>query len=417
MEDALSNTSYEIKPNACNTILCIFLLVGLFFGVLFYDFIDNYLHFSYIDEMLALFLCLFTLFVVIHDQRIRVRRYWIGLLGVFLFYVGYSFNIDSNTKSAILQDLLVELKPFLGFYCASTIGTELTRKQKKIIQQACIVSICLLLMTTPQIYFFMGHPSRYATAAIFIAMLYLFVSDFNKKNLIVFILLLSVAIFSGRSKAFGFVMLASILSIIYYKQVRFRFTFKSLVSLLLILGLVVLVSWEKIYFYFIMGAQNITTADADGAFARPAMYWGAWQVLCDYFPFGSGFASFATFLSAENYSAIYSEYGLNHLQGLSEEMPDFIADAYYPSLAQYGFVGIFIFIYFWASTARQALKFRWIEALDAQKYIFIVIGVILFFGIELVADTTLTHNRGFFMMMLMGLSLRLLTNRYAINKM
>ena len=175
---------------------------------------------------------------------------------------------------------------------------------------------------------------------------------------------------------------------------------------LAILALVLLVSWEKIDYYFIYGAENLSSGDTEAAFARPAMYWGSSQILSDYPLFGTGFASFGTFFSAEHYSNIYFQYDLNMVHGLSETMPDFIADAYYPSLAQYGFIGIAIFLYFWIYVIRKAVSFRSAGHPEYNKYALIVLCIVAFFAIELVADTTLTHNRGFFMMVLMGFSLK-----------
>ena len=43
--------------------------------------------------------------------------------------------------------------------------------------------------------------------------------------------------------------------------------------------------------------------------------------------------------------------------------------------------------------------------ISRNKAFYIVICVFLFFAIEGVADTTFTHNRGLFMLMLMGMSL------------
>ncbi|MBP1618461.1 MAG: putative rane protein [Bacteroidetes bacterium] len=408
-----NNSLNEVRANMTNRLLCGFLVIGLFFGVLFYDFIDTNLHFSYIDEVLALILSLFTLFSFVHVRQVKIESYWFWLFGIFLFYIIYSFLIHSNASSAILQDAVVEIKPFLGFFCAYTIAVELTSGQKKIIRYACFFAMFCLLLTTPKMHYFLGHPSRYATAATFIAMLYLFVSDFTKRNLVVFILMLFVAVFSAKAKAFGFVALAGIFSIFYYKDIRFKFSLKSVIISLVVLALVVVVAWQKIYFYFIYGAQNMSSNELEDAFARPAMYWGAWQVLFDYFPFGSGFSSYGTFFSAKYYSDIYYVYSLNMIQGITDQDPAFIADAYYPSLAQYGIAGFLIFFYFWFYVIKNAVKYRFHEGLESAKFVLIILLIVAFFGIELIADTTLTHNRGFFMMVLMGLSLRLLRDRYS----
>lgn len=405
----------EVLPNATNIFLTGFLVIGLFFGVVFYDFIDKHLGFSYVDEILSLILCSFTLFRLIHDKTCKLSSYWYYLFGIFGFYILYSFSIHSNTNSAILQDAIVEIKPFLGFFCMLSIGERFTQSQKKILIYSCYIAITILLFVTPRMVYFMGHTSRYASAITYTALFCCYLKNFNIKTLVIFILMLSMAALSGRSKAFGFIILATFLSIFFYKDLKAKCSFQNLLVFMSVLFLTILVAWEKIYFYFIYGAENIMSTEANEAFARPAMYWGAWQILHDNPLLGSGFASFATYFSAESYSNVYYEYNLNLIQGLSEKMPDFITDAYYPSLAQYGFIGIGLFIFFWSSVIKRATKYKLKNNLEASKLYFIIITIVVFFAIELIADTTLTHNRGLFMMILLGLSCRkleLLSNTY-----
>ena len=90
--------------------------------------------------------------------------------------------------------------------------------------------------------------------------------------------------------------------------------------------------------------------------SRPAMMLTSIQILYDYFPFGSGLASFGTFASAEYYSPTYAVYGLDHLWGLSKEMPTFICDAFYPELAQFGGSRCYTLFYFLGNDSSQIGK-------------------------------------------------------------
>ena len=90
------------------------------------------------------------------------------------------------------------------------------------------------------------------------------------------------------------------------------------------------------------------------------------------------------------------------MHGLNERHPDFIADTYYPALAQFGVVGLFLFFAFWGILTKKALiNFSKVNLKDFT----INILIILFFLIECTSDATITHNRGLFMMMLLALSL------------
>lgn len=104
-----------------NNLFFAFLVIGYLFGVILYDFLE----FKYTDELMVLFLLLFASLVV------QERRKWKELIplsivvGIFAFYTIYSFVIRSNVPKAILKDLIIQIKPFLGFYCAYLIAPNL----------------------------------------------------------------------------------------------------------------------------------------------------------------------------------------------------------------------------------------------------------------------------------------------------
>ena len=93
---------------------------------------------------------------------------------------------------------------------------------------------------------------------------------------------------------------------------------------------------------------------------------------------------------------------MNILYGLTKSAPSFIADTYYPALAQFGVVGVVLFFGFWGKLLLTALRNF---TKDNLKDFTISILIILFFLIECTSDSTITHNRGLFMMMLLALSL------------
>jgi hypothetical protein len=159
------------------------------------------------------------------------------------------------------------------------------------------------------------------------------------------------------------------------------------------------VSYKKIYLYFVMGGFG-SGRDVSDLYARMALYYFSTIIIMDYIPFGSGFASYATYASAEHYSSIYSKYGMDGMHGLSKASPDFIADTYYPALTQFGFAGVFLFFWFWTHLSIRAFK-AWGKG--CQKESLMALMVILFFLIECTSDSTITHNRGMFMMMMLGL--------------
>ena len=90
------------------------------------------------------------------------------------------------------------------------------------------------------------------------------------------------------------------------------------------------------------------------------------------------------------------------------EYYNFIADTYYPSLAQFGIVGIILYITFWIYILMKAIKFH--KRTYNMKCLSMVLMIIGFFIIEGTTDSTFTTHRGFFVLMLLGLILSDLKN-------
>ena len=170
-----------------------------------------------------------------------------------------------------------------------------------------------------------GHPSRFATAAIATAFLFLYCSTYKWSDVLIFLFLLTVGFFSTRAKFYGFWVVATSLIVFTKLGGQIRLNWKSIAAGILICLLAIWFAKEKIIIYYVDGMMN-----SREMWSRPAMLFASGQIFYDYFPFGCGLGSFGTFASAEYYSPIYEMYGLNHIWGLSKNMPIFICDAFYP---------------------------------------------------------------------------------------
>ena len=82
----------------------------------------------------------------------------------------------------------------------------------------------------------------------------------------------------------------------------------------------------------------------------------------------------------------------------------FICDTFIPSLVQYGSVGIIFFILFWKKRIKDGLlKMKHERAFFTFQYVLLIV---IFFAIESIADSTFTHNRGMYMLMLLAICLK-----------
>ena len=379
-----------------------FLVLGYVFGVMLYDF----LAFNYTDELMVVFLMLFAALTVYERRKFTDLKPVFIVCIIFLFYLLYSFIISSNVPKAILKDLVIQIKPFLGFFCTLIIAPSLTKPQKRIIVLLTLIFGFILIITglTGNIYTVFVHPSRFATAAVVTAFLFCYCSSYSTTDLLIFVVLLSIGLFSTRAKFYGFLG-AAVFLIVYVKfGGQLRLNVKGIITGILAVALILWIGWGKIELYYIDGMMT-----SREMWSRPAMFLVFFVLLIDYFPFGTGLASFGTFASAEDYSDIYEKYGLSNLWGLSRDKPDFITDAFYPELAQFGMVGVALYIWFWVFVLRKSH----LRTLNYPSYQLFVMLIFIFFLIEGVADSTFTHNRGLLVLVILAMALTDIRHRYS----
>lgn len=69
------------------------------------------------------------------------------------------------------------------------------------------------------------------------------------------------------------------------------------------------------------------------------------QILMDFFPLGSGFGTFASYISGRDYSNIYDLYGISNVIGMNREQYNFISDVFWPYIyGQFGIFGLLIYL-------------------------------------------------------------------------
>ncbi|MCF0204043.1 MAG: hypothetical protein HUK12_01865, partial [Muribaculaceae bacterium] len=220
-------------------------------------------------------------------------------------------------------------------------------------------------------------------------------------HLILCIFILCVGLLSTRSKYYGEFVLA-LAMLIFYKPSMFK-GFKPiyLVAMLLVAGAVVLVAWTKIEYYF-FNTEFLNSEERVQNFARPALYYGAFCLLLIHPIFGSGLASFASFASTTsvNYSLAYAKVGLDKVWGLSPTFDDFICDAFYPTLAQFGIVGIVLIVWLYVWIVR---KTRVLRDNNGSKLYAVGLLCVCYIAIQNVAATSLMQSDGMYAMLILGM--------------
>lgn len=394
-----------------DNILFLFLFM-LIFGILLYGFIG----FDYTDELCAL--GLFSIFGIylFTTPHWSFNKSFLFTIGIFIFYICYSFYIRSNTQIAILADATVQIKPYLAFFCIYSMMPQLNDRQKKLLQSVCLLCWIILIpigiagaINEQTLRMTMGHPAYFAAAVTCLSLTYLYCSKFSINEKIIFIVMLALGILSGRSKFYVFFTF-SFFVIFYFSAIKqFKLNLKNGIILTLMIIVMLFVAWKKIDLYFYHAMTSVDESEKD-MIARYVLYATFPQILTDYFPFGSGFASFGTFYSGAYYSNIYVEYGIDNVWGMTKNHYNFVADTFYPSLAQFGIIGILLYLFFWIYILKKAIQYN--KKVQNKKYISIALMIIGFFAIEGTTDSTFTTHRGFYVLMLLGLILSDLKNLY-----
>ena len=373
-----------------------FIILSLLFGVCFYDFIGGNLGFTFIDELLVLFL--FVKWLIDGKEN----KEFIIFLSISFFYLLYGFMFGQNLWRAVIMDYFIEVKPFVAFYCAYSMRFSLNKEEQHLVRKVCVVLAVIFLpigidclLGGKLVYTLFGHPSRYCTTYQILGLVYIIFSNHRKEYLKNGALIMALSLLGGRSKAYGFFVLY--LFMIYFPQLlkyRHLLKIKNVLMFIVLVSFILIVSWQKVSFYFLVGTQS------DNMFARPLLYVTSLKILADYPIFGSGLGSYATYASSVYYSPLYYVYGLSESQGLTPDNPDFISDTYFPVVAQFGLIGIILLILFWKARIDYANKYR----LRGDRFSFLITSLVFFFFIiEGVADSSFIQNRGVFIMILLGI--------------
>lgn len=81
------------------------------------------------------------------------------------------------------------------------------------------------------------------------------------------------------------------------------------------------------------------------AAVRVAMHVMGIKIMMDFFPLGSGFGTYGSYLSGEYYSNLYAMYGMDRIWGMSRDFYPFISDVFWPYIyGQFGVFGLLIYV-------------------------------------------------------------------------
>ena len=138
-------------------------------------------------------------------------------------------------------------------------------------------------------------------------------------------------ILTMRTKSIGFAVYVVCIVLLYRNKRYFK-----IAPIVFVAVLVAVVAWDQILNYY----QNDTQA-------RSRLMIGGIELANSHFPFGTGFATYGSAITAEPqyYSSLYYELGLSNVYGLSPSYSVFISDTFWPILfGQFGWAGTILYL-------------------------------------------------------------------------
>lgn len=357
-------------------------------------------NFDWSDEILTVALLGYAFmkqrFLVKDKGRTTEINIYIGLM---IFYLVYSLLIQVTTFRGVYLDLLQQLRPYAVFYLTWMMAPDFSPKQKKRIKWVMLFSFfgyLILFKIKPSVVtpYGGGESAALGQIALCCAMIYYLFSKQTKRNRNIAILIMLLGLISGKSKYFGECVV--FITLMMFVKSKINFTSVSTLLKVAALGCVVIFfTWTKFNAYYVEGFQD----DAQ-EMARPLTYETGMKIMFkDYIPFGSGLGSFGTAAAAKEYSPLYYDYKLDMVWGLTPENPMFLADAFYPTLAEFGIVGLFFFLWFWKRRLWECNK------IPNIVYYRMALMAILALALESTADSSYLSGKGMGYFMVLALCL------------
>lgn len=345
---------------------------------------------SSVDEIMTIILIAYTWLKkgkgYVNNEPWKEFSQFLVILG---FYVLYSVLMHVNVWGAVELEIVQQVRPYSVIYCTWILNPKFTPFQKKLMVLSMIITLFSWIIYHPESH--LDEDAEFPVLgqlAICTGMSYYLFMGENTSNKRLALFFVLVGLIAPKFKFMGEVV--CFVAVMFYmrKQLNVKSP-KTIVFLSILLVVVLVVTWTRFDGYYVTGWN-------DENLARPKTYRTSFLILRDYFPFGPGMGTFATLGAWRYYSPLYYKYNLNTVWGL-DEGGGFICDAFYPTIAQYGIVGVFLFCIFWKR------RLATIVNIEDIKYYRVALMAFFCLAIEQTADSSYLSGKGMGYFMLLGL--------------
>ncbi len=328
------------------------LFTVIFYMYIFQDFIAKYISiFKYFDELYAILFFPLILFKILKKRmnwKVKKEDSVIFLCVIVILVTGLMSNIVYNYQeiSGVLIDILLVIKFILTIYTTMMLFTnfDIDKYKFKIVKHCKIIVIILFVIMILSYMFnwydigerygikiiklFYSHPTVLVAMCGSIFSLLFWCNDekYKVSNIVAMIMLILLMASTLRIKAIAFI---GVILVLYIFIVKFKKKI-DLRKILLIALIAIVIAFDQLYFYLIQGSD----------FARTVLMKTSFYIALDYFPLGTGFGTFASYISGVKYSPIYQIYNISNIYGLKEDNAPYVSDTFWPMiLGQFGIIG------------------------------------------------------------------------------
>ena len=331
-------------------------LISLFYFMIFQNVLENYFNiFGILDEAMSAAIVIIAIINILSSRKKYVicknnKKILVSVLALIIIGVIGNLKTDYQTIIPALKDAVCVFKGIITYVfiplCLSNLKLDeyltIINNHLKIITGLVFLTVVgnLLFDIFPyyeirfgiksqQIFF--THPTYLASFSVIIIILLSVNLREHKENKKYIILMLLVLASTLRFKSIAFIPIYMYLyHIVFIRQRKLQLLD---IGILCVLGGAFAISQVMEYFNNPDWARNVLTMNS-------------LNIAKDNFPIGTGFGTYASWVSGESYSNIYYDYNISTTWGISPDFYEFIADTFWPMIiGQFGVLGLGIYIY------------------------------------------------------------------------
>ena len=326
-------------------------LISLFYFMIFQNVLENYFNvFGILDEAMSAVIVIIAIINILSSRKKYVicknnKKILVSVLALIIIGVIGNLKTDYQTIIPALKDAVCVFKGIITYVfiplCLSNLKLDeyltIINNHLKIITGLVFLTVVgnLLFDIFPyyeirfgiksqQIFF--THPTYLASFSVIIIILLSVNLREHKENKKYIILMLLVLASTLRFKSIAFIPIYMYLYyIVFIRQRKLQLLD---IGILCVLGGALAISQVMEYFNNPDWARNVLTMNS-------------LNIAKDNFPIGTGFGTYASWVSGESYSNIYYDYNISTTWGISPDFYEFIADTFWPMIiGQFGVLGL-----------------------------------------------------------------------------